>query len=91
MTEGSYEEHRQECCDIFLKITSYYKSIVSGVIILLGILSGSVAFALATTSQSSKQEVQLQNIDRRVIELEKKFDGIDTKLDKIYSEVKSGN
>lgn len=86
-----YDAHRKECEEIFMKTSNYYKSIVSGVIILIGILGGSVVFAISSTSQSSKQEVQLQNIDKRVETIENKFDDIDGKLDKIYDEVKLQN
>lgn len=89
-TAPGYDEHRKECEEIFLKSSNFYKSIISGVVILIGILSGSVAFAISSTAQSSWQDAQIQSIDKRVNYLERKIDGMDLKLDKIYNEVKSG-
>lgn len=91
MDNTEHEEYRKECEEIFMKTSNYYKSVISGVLVLIGILGGSVAFAISSTSQSSKQEVQVQNIDKRVEVIENKFEGIDGKLDKIYDEVKLQN
>jgi len=83
------DEHRKDCEEIFLKSSNFYKSVISGVIILIGILSGSVAFAISSSAQNSWQEAQIQNIEKRVNGIEAKLDGINTKLDRIYNEVKT--
>lgn len=90
-TSTGYDEHRKECEEIFMKTSNFYKSIISGVVILIGILSGSVAFAISSTAQSSWQDAQIQSIEKRVNSLEQKIDGIDLKLDKIYNEVKTNH
>jgi len=88
LTDEKYMEHRKECEEVFLKTKSYYKDIIAGILFIITILGGSIAYAISYSNKVSEQTVKIENIDKRVEVIESKFNGINDKLDRIIVAVK---
>lgn len=81
--EKSYAHHKEECEEHFLTRNRAVAVLWTAIVIMLGILGSSVAWALATTSSMSKLETLSNTQDTEIKNIRTTYSEIDKKLDRI--------
>jgi hypothetical protein len=82
------DKQKKECDDIFLKCSTFWKLVVSGIVCVLGFGLGMFTWAMTTSNVDAVQSNDIKTIEKRVVVIESNFEKIDTKLSIIIDQTK---
>lgn len=76
------EEHRDECRQWFLSTSAFWRSIVAGIMVVVGMATGVIAWAIHVDSQMAVHESEIRHNKISIDKMEKAING---KLDRILA------
>jgi len=78
-------EERKENCALFLKTAAFWKTIVTGIVVIMGLAGGVFAWGLHVNAVIEVNKSDILHSEKRIDRLEKTVNG---KLDAILAEVR---
>jgi len=72
--EDLIPKEKEECRKEFLSQKNFYKSLISGIILCLGLLGGSLVWAINDASCTANQSALISEHDKKICKIENKIE-----------------